>query len=162
MSYYRQNGSCYGLGLYFKRYVAGRSLYLSWYLWEHEKCKHSLVTQVQCTTEGCGYKKTTGGNLQNHLLTRHTKKRERRVGCALCSQKFVSVPHMKSHLRTHTDEKPWQCSYCSYESKIKSNLDRHCESVHGKLLVSHEEALYQCNLCEFKSRFSENFERHLA
>ena len=129
---------------------------------DHEKWKHSLQKPFKCTTEGCGFETTTRRNLERHVLSLHTDLRERRIECPLCSQKFFTFGKMQRHLATHTIEKPYQCSFCSFESSSKTSWSRHCETQHGQISVSHEQVLRQCNLCEFKTKCFGNLKRHLA
>ena len=35
------------------------------------------------------------------------------------------------HKRTHTEEKPFKCSYCTYRSADSGNLNKHINSHHG-------------------------------
>ena len=132
------------------------------YVREHEKYAHALVKQVKCTFTGCAFKTTMRRYLEKHILNRHNVQRERKVECPLCCQKFLTFSRMQSHLKTHTIERPWRCSLCSFEAKARATVRLHCESLHGKISVTNRQALHQCNLCKFKTVFPEELKYHLA
>lgn len=48
---------------------------------------------------------------------------------------------LQAHLRIHTNEKPYKCSFCSYASAIKANLNVH--------LRKHTGEKFACDFCPF-------------
>ena len=128
-------------------------------VYAHVRRKHTSV-QISCTFEGCSYHTKTKANLRVHTHNHHTKNREKTVECPLCLQKFFMASQMQSHLRSHTKEKPWQCSLCSYETKAEAHLRRHVEAVHSNIIQSSSEQVLKCDSCDFTTTFSERLKHH--
>nr|XP_016931910.2 gastrula zinc finger protein XlCGF7.1-like [Drosophila suzukii] len=60
-------------------------------------------------------------SLQAHLQT-HAKKRE----CFQCSKTFTTDVKLKSHfLHVHSDERPFKCTVCPKDYRLRSKLHRH-------------------------------------
>lgn len=53
--------------------------------------------------------------------------------CGYCGHAFYRPSTLATHIRTHTGEKPYRCSVCSYSAAQKGNMRRHMHLVHGLL-----------------------------
>ena len=62
-------------------------------------------------------------------LKRH--KNEKLV-CQLCKKSFKTESYMKSHLLTHTGEKPYKCSECGKQFRYKDSLKAHTRDHTGE------------------------------
>uniref|UniRef100_A0A146LA46 Zinc finger protein 26 n=1 Tax=Lygus hesperus TaxID=30085 RepID=A0A146LA46_LYGHE len=75
--------------------------------------------------------------------------------CTTCGYIAVSSGKLKVHLRSHTGEKPYSCSYCNYACSHKSGLNAHTRKYH-----THEN-LHCCPHCSYKALRPGHLERHI-
>lgn len=65
-----------------------------------------------------------------------------RLKCTLCRRGFNSRSNLRSHMRIHTLEKPFQCKYCKKSFSQSSTLRNHTRLHTG-------EKPYKCIVCHF-------------
>lgn len=61
---------------------------------------------------------------------KRTRKHPATFQCSLCSKRFTRAYNMRSHLRTHTDERPFTCTICGKEFIRRHDCKRH-ERLHS-------------------------------
>lgn len=99
--------------------------------------KHTMThgeRQFACTVQGCNKKFLDNSKLRRHMLV-HTvlsTQGEKPFKCEFCDKNFSLDFNLRTHLRTHTGEKPYQCSFpgCLKRFTQSSNLTAH-EKTHS-------------------------------
>ena len=87
---------------------------------------HLGIKAFKCNE--CGKDFTTKLNLKHHVSVVHMK--IKKISCTECDYKTSHKSHLKLHYqRKHTDE-PFQCKFCSFNTRSPKALARHKKAEH--------------------------------
>jgi uncharacterized Zn-finger protein len=96
--------------------------------------KRSHTTDKPYHCADCDLYFKSPNNLSRHRKNMHTEK-VLQYGCDVCGARFSDLGTFKSHKRTHTTERPYQCVDCGQYFKSPNNLSRHRKNIHAKELL---------------------------
>lgn len=77
------------------------------------------------------FAESSGSELERGPTPLRKQKHPATFQCSLCPKKFTRAYNLRSHLRTHTDERPFVCTVCGKSFARQHDLKRH-EGLHVK------------------------------
>ena len=104
---------------------------------------HNTEKIYSCSFNGCPYRTKAHQYIKVHERTVHNPEREHKFKCMLCEKAFLTLSGLKIHTLSHTKEKHFSCSMCSYSSSLKSQLYFHLLREHEKVLAEDPEILHR-------------------
>ncbi len=81
--------------------------------------------------------------------------KEKKHSCQYCEMKFVCPSSLKIHMRTHTVDKPYFCTFCQKSFAHKYTRDEHVNAVHTKSKA------FPCSLCSVVLYRKSNLNQHV-
>ncbi|XP_061450386.1 zinc finger protein 407 isoform X2 [Rhineura floridana] len=106
--------------------------------------RHLGMREYKCHV--CGVAFVMKKHLNTHLLGKHRvgTPKERKFTCPLCDRSFTEKWAMNNHMKLHTGEKPYKCSWptCHYSFLTASAMKDHYRTHTG-------EKSFLCDLCGF-------------
>lgn len=110
---------------------------------QRRKMKNASVTFARNSNKSHGLSLANGANANA----------AKRFKCDLCDYSAEKEAYVKSHRRTHSDERPYQCEICEKRYRQKSGLNYHMKS-HGHLFA------FQCTKCRRGFTQEDQWESH--
>ena len=89
-------------------------------------------------------------------LTAMRHGRSRNDTCEFCGKVFKNCSNLTVHRRSHTGEKPYRCTLCSYACAQSSKLTRHMKT-HGR----RGKDVYHCKFCNMPFSVPSTLEKHM-
>ena len=124
------------------------------------KLTHETALELRkpfpCTFKGCEYRAARKSTLDLHFDCKHNAERTRDFQCVFCPKKFYTEGHLTLHIRTHTNEKRFACTYCEYRHVSSGTLRRHVKQVHEDSLR------FSCDIpgCGYSAKDKRCLEHH--
>lgn len=119
---------------------------------DHLLIHDSSITPMKCSH--CPRSFTFKKYLRRHMIRKHLSSTGLFI-CDKCGKGIKSRDLLKSHLKCHTDYRPYKCQRCDGSFKWSSNLREHEKFVHRIVVdrfVKRKVKLYTCDQCH--SNFS--------
>lgn len=107
---------------------------------------------LKFTCDKCEKKFPIKSLLRRHISIKHNS--EYHFICSVCKKGFGKKSDLKTHMRSHSDTKPFKCSKCSNSYKSLSNLNQH-------LKVHSVNAVLECDVCGKKFTRQDSLKDHL-
>lgn len=95
-------------------------------------------------------------NGSGNAITPLKKEQRRNDTCEYCGKVFKNCSNLTVHRRSHTGEKPYKCSLCSYACAQSSKLTRHMKT-HGRV----GKDVYSCKFCNMPFSVPSTLEKHM-
>ncbi|KAF2248976.1 hypothetical protein BU26DRAFT_505088 [Trematosphaeria pertusa] len=100
----------------------------------------SIQAQIGTTMEPPKAKSNGSGDVLPKA--KRTQKHPATFQCTLCPKRFTRAYNLRSHLRTHADERPFICSVCGKAFSRQNDRKRH-EHIHNRRVAEEEYLRHQ-------------------
>ena len=87
------------------------------------------------------------------FIKKGTKRKRAQHECDVCEKRFTRADSLKTHMRIHTNERPYECDVCEKRFTRSSGLKLH-------MRIHTNERPYECDVCEKRFTRSGSLKRH--
>ena len=84
---------------------------------------HAGDPRLKCSYDGCSMQFTMVHSVKKHISAVHKKLKPHT--CEQCGRSFNQRQHLKTHLRVHTGETPFECDKCQKKFKFHATRNSH-------------------------------------
>nr|CAD7610345.1 unnamed protein product [Timema genevievae] len=115
--------------------TCGKSFKIKTAMMEHLRVHLNDEDKEKFECDTCHTLYSSKNILKRHMIL-HDKAKEKKYACETCGKTFFKLPNLRLHIKVHSEDRPFKCSYCSMAFKWKKNLDTHT-SIHGLATDNH-------------------------
>lgn len=103
----------------------------TWYYWDNSyrsyfvlsnlnkhKCLKHVALKPRCICDVCEYKSNWKGNLEKHVVSRHSQTSKLRHKCDKCLRSYMWLADLHRHFAAVQPQ--FICDYCDYKPNMKS------------------------------------------
>ena len=125
----------------------------SHYRYQHLRHCKAKAQRLQATGTKYFLCKTCNKEVKRpKLLAKHEEicmKERKRYPCTICNKSYAKSSILKSHIISHSSEKPYACDICNIRYKSRAGLAKHRRFKHAETVRT-----YMCQFCaaEFKTK----------
>jgi len=124
----------------------------------HHISSHTLELGYKCEFSSC-----TRRYNSRSIQLQHTRRcrfnpnqlKPKQFTCYFCTKTLTKMASCLTHIRSHTNEKPFKCQICSKRFTATAYLQRH------KLFHHDIGKWWQCNFCEVKKVYYKDLNNHI-
>lgn len=109
----------------------------------HIKNTHMEKDPTKCLD--CDLTFTSDVRLRHHMMVAHNRL-EGTLSCPHCSKRFVNQLRLKTHMISHSEDRPYTCEICGFNLKTKIQLIKHHQNRHS------DERPLQCRYCPWRCK----------
>ncbi len=115
----------------------------------------TIFLSFSCFTHSSERKRIKQADSSNALSGSFYNEETKKYNCNFCTRKTPRKPYMVAHLLTHSNKRPWPCSFCTMTFKRNDIARRHMNNVHLKIRE------HPCTTCKRSFKRADHLKAHI-
>ena len=117
---------------------------------KHMRAKHTAKTNL---CKECGKAYSTKSSLAQHV--HHYHRHPMAYDCDVCKKKFNRKDFLIKHVKTHTQDRTFQCVQCDKQFKTRASLSAHVNGTHN------DKRRFVCDFCGMRTSWRLSYLEHM-